>query len=360
MDFSKDYYRILDVSESASKEEIKKAFRNLAKKYHPDLNPGNQEAETRFKEINEAHDLLTDEKKRAQYDAMRKGAFSSGGFDGFTGFDTSGGGGFSFDLGDLFGDIFQRSGYGERAPGRGRDLVIRTELSFLEAAKGTERDLSYRRHVECTDCDSTGIERSGRSTCSICGGAGRTTRAGGILNIAQVCDRCRGKGFTGTACSDCGGQGLREGTENLKIKIPPGANTNTKVRVAGKGETGRGGGPPGDLYLEVQVAPHPFFRRDGDDVYVEVPLNYSEAVLGAKIEVPTVDGPVVLKVPPRTDSGRRIRLKGKGIHKSGGGRGDQYVTVKLVVPEGQTENYRKLVKDLSKWEDKDIRKKFKS
>jgi molecular chaperone DnaJ len=335
MDFKKDYYRILGVSESASKEEIKKAFRNLAKKYHPDLNPGNQEAETRFKEINEAHDLLTDEKKRAQYDAMRKGAFSSGGIDGFTGFDMSGGGGISFDLGDLFGDIFERSGHGERTPTRGRDLVFRTELSFLEAAKGTERELSYRRHVGCTDCDSTGIERSGRSTCSTCGGAGRTKRAGG-------------------------GQGLREGTENLKIRIPPGANTNTKVRVAGKGETGRGGGPPGDLYLEVQVAPHPFFRREGDDVYVEVPLNYSEAVLGAKIEVPTIDGPVMLKVPPRTDSGRRIRLKGKGIHKSGGGRGDQYVTVKLVVPEGHTENYRKLVKDLSKWEDKDIRKKFKS
>lgn len=355
MDFKRDYYKLLGISESASKEEIKKAFRGLAKKYHPDVNPGNEEAEKKFKEINEAHDILSDEDKRQQYDAMRRGAFSSGGFEGFSGFDYSGGRGISFDLSDIFGDMFGGAGHGESFGSRGRDIVLGIRLSFIEAARGTERDLSYMRPVECEGCDGMGMQKSGRQTCATCGGSGRVTRAGGILNIAQVCDGCRGTGYLGPVCSGCGGAGMREVREKIKVKIPPGASSKTKVRVAGKGEMGKGGGPSGDLYLEVDVTPHRFFKREGFDVFVEVPLNYTEAVLGAKIEVPTIDGKVKVKVPPGTDSGKKIRLRGKGIYKSGGGRGDQYVLVRLVVPRHQDEGYRKLVKDISKWEDNDIR-----
>ncbi len=359
MDFSRDYYKILGIPESATKEEIKKAFRKLAKKYHPDVNPANEEAEKKFKEINEAHDVLSDESKRAQYDAVKRGAFSSGGFEGFSGFDYPGGRGMSFDLGDIFGDIFGRSGQYERAPARGRDLVIRVELSFLEAAKGTEREISYRRLVECADCGGVGIQAAARSACPTCGGSGRMKRGGGILSVAQACESCRGAGVTGSACGSCGGAGTKDVPERIKVKIPPGASRGTKVRVAGKGEMGRaGGGGSGDLYLEVEVGAHRFFKREGFDIIMEVPLNYSEAVLGATVEVPTIDGAVKVKIPPGTESGKKIRLKGKGVYKSGGGRGDQYVVVRVVLPREQDDEYRKLVKEMAKWEDNDIRARF--
>ncbi|NIO16761.1 MAG: molecular chaperone DnaJ [Deltaproteobacteria bacterium] len=358
MDFSRDYYKILGIPESATKEEIKRAFRRLAKKYHPDVNPGNEEAEKKFKEINEAHDVLSDESKKAQYDAVKRGAFSSGGFEGFSGFDYPGGRGMSFDLGDIFGDIFGRSGHGEWGPTRGRDLVIRAELSFLEAAKGTERELSYRRRVECPDCGGVGIQAGARSTCATCGGSGRMKRGGGILGIAQPCESCRGAGFTGSPCGSCIGAGMKDVSERIKVKIPPGASRGTKVRVAGKGEMGRAGGGSGDLYLEVEVGAHRFFKREGFDIFMEVPLNYSEAVLGATIEVPTIDGTVKVKIPPGTESGKKIRLKGKGAYKSGGGRGDQYVVVRVVLPRNQDEAYRRLVKEMAKWEDNDIRSRY--
>ncbi|RMG59703.1 MAG: molecular chaperone DnaJ [Deltaproteobacteria bacterium] len=361
MDPKKDYYKILGVSESASKEEIKKAFRNLAKKYHPDVNPGDREAENRFKEINEAYEVLSDDKKRAQYDAMRKGAFTSGSFGGFEGFDIfdvfTGGSG--FDVEDVFGDIFGSARSG-RSPRRGRDIVSGVLLSFEEAVKGTVKTITVNRSVSCEGCAGTGISSSSRRTCPTCAGTGRTGRRTGFLSVTQRCGSCGGTGFLGSRCSLCGGEGKKNVTETVKVRIPPGADEGTRVRVPGKGEAGEGGGPAGDLYLSVSVAPHPYFTRKGDDIYLELPVNVSEAVLGTTLEVPTVDGPVRVKLPPGTDSGKKIRLRGKGVYRKDGTRGDQYVTVKVVVPRSTDPDFRKLVREFSKWEDNNIRKNFKT
>ncbi len=321
MDRSKDYYSILGVPETASSDEIKRAFRKKAKKYHPDVNPGDKEAEQMFKETNEAYGILSDSGKRMEYDNIRKGAFSPGGMGGFSDFDlyqTFGGSDGSFNFQDLFVSPGRR---GTRL--RGRDIHMTINLSFDEAVKGTDREIRFSREVECASCGGSKRDQSKKMICSSCAGRGR----------AQV-------------------------SEDIKVKIPAGTDTGTRVRVSGKGEGGTSGGPVGDLILNAQVSPHPYFRREGKNIHLEIPLNVSEAILGGNIDIPTIDGTVSLKVPPGTGSGKKFRLKGKGVYGSKSGRGDQYVTVKVTVPSPVDDELRKLVKEISKWEDNTIRKRF--
>ena len=326
MDPKKNYYELLGVSEHATDDEIRKSFRRLARKYHPDVNPGDKAAESRFKEINEAHEVLSDRKKRAEYDAVRKGAFT-GGFGGEGPFRWSGGTGFdprghprgeSFDLGDLFGDLLRGGGIGQTGM-RGADLAMELPVEFLDMAKGAVRELQYRRP----------------RTCAACRGSGRSGRRG---------------------CPSCGGTGLREEVEQIKVRIPAGAQDGSTIRAAGKGAGGAGAGQSGDLVLHIRMIPHPYFRREGRDIYLDVPVSYSEAVKGARIPVPTIDGPVTVSVPAGSSSGRKLRLKGRGVPAPrGGSRGDQYVVLQVAVPKEQSKDFISLVEKLAEFEDPNLR-----
>jgi DnaJ-class molecular chaperone len=326
MDPRKNYYEVLGVSENATPDEIRKAFRRLAKKYHPDVNPGEKAAEGRFKEINEANEVLGDEKKRAEYDAVRKGAFTGGfgrggpfrGPGGFV-YDSGGyGNGEHFDLGDIFGDLLRGGGFAQSAS-RGADLAMDLPVDFLDMARGTERDLQYRRPRACRECRGSG--RSGRRGCPQCGGAGTTDKE-----------------------------------ERIKVKIPAGARDGSTIRVARKGAEGIGPGKSGDLLIRLRMIPHPFFRREGNDIYMDVPVTYSEAVKGAKISVPTIDGPVTVSVPAGSSSGRKLRLRGRGVKTPGAStRGDQYVVLQVVVPKDQSREFLSLVEEIAAFEDPNLR-----
>jgi len=329
----KDYYEILGVSKDASQEEIKKAYRRLARKYHPDLNPGNKEAEERFKEINEAYAVLGDPKRRAEYDRMGHQAFTQN-FD-FSDFDFSSVFRFGFeDFGDFFSDLFGagRSATRER-PMKGADLITKMTLTLEEAFHGVTRPLTISHRVTCPDCGGLGAERY--ETCTTCRGTGKVTSRKGFFTLTQSCPSCGGAGRKALrVCATCRGSGTVLKTETVNVRIPPGVDTGTRVKVKGKGEAGTAGGPPGDLYIEIEVLPHPVFRREGEDIYVEVPITVPEAVFGAKIEVPTIDGVAKMTLPAATQSGQKFRLKGKGfISPKTGRRGDQYVVVKIVAPE---------------------------
>ncbi|MGB7970442.1 MAG: J domain-containing protein [Candidatus Deferrimicrobiaceae bacterium] len=322
MDPRKNYYEMLGVSENASFDEIRKTFRRLAKKHHPDVNPGDKASENRFKEINEAHEILGDEKKRKEYDALRKGAFTGGGpFRGTGGshFDRgSYSSGESFDLGDVFGDLFSGGGFAHPAA-RGADLTMELPVDFLDMARGSVRTLEYQRPKACTACRGSGL--SGRRACTRCGGAGMT-----------------------------------EGVERIKVRIPAGAQDGSTIRVARKGAEGIGQAKSGDLIVRFRMIPHPYFRRDGSDIYLDVPVNYSEAVKGAKISVPTIDGPVAVSVPAGSSSGRKLRLRGRGVTKPGtSSRGDQYVVLQVAVPKEQSEELLSLVERLAAFEDPNLR-----
>jgi molecular chaperone DnaJ len=356
MDRLKDYYSILGVPETASSDEIKRAFRMKAKEYHPDVNPGDKEAEQMFKETNEAYGILSDPEKRMEYDNIRKGAFSPGGMGGFSDFDlyqTFGRSDGSFNFQDLF---VSPRGQGTRS--RGRDIHMTVNLSFEEAVKGTDREIRFSREVECASCGGSKLDQSKKMICSTCGGKGIRAQPEGFFNLNQACPSCKGGGSTGPSCSSCAGRGRAQVSEDIKVKIPAGTDTGTRVRVSGKGEGGTSGGPMGDLILNAQVSPHQYFRREGKNIHLEIPLNISEAILGGNIDIPTIDGTVSLKVPPGTGSGKKFRLRGKGVYGSKSGRGDQYVTVKVSVPSHVDDELRKLVKEISKWEDNTIRKRF--
>ncbi len=341
----KDYYEILGVPKNASQEEIKKAYRRLARKYHPDLNPGNKEAEQRFKEINEAYSVLGDPKKRAEYDRMGHQAFTSSyNFEeAFRDFDFRDL--FDFGFGDVFSDFFGGRTTFKETLHKGADLVTRVTLTLEEAFSGTTRPITVTHHVPCSRCGGRGAERL--QSCSRCGGTGRVSTRKAFFSISQTCPVCGGTGQQATnPCPDCHGSGTVLKTDTVKVRIPPGVDSGSRVRVKGMGEAGRGG-PPGDLYIEIEILPHPLFRREGSDIYVEVPITVPEATLGAKIEVPTIDGVAMMKIPPGTQSGQKFRLKGKGFVKPGGTeRGDQYVIVKVVVPEAVTERDREMIKAL--------------
>jgi molecular chaperone DnaJ len=370
-----DYYELLGVPRKASVKDIRAAFRKLARKYHPDLNPGDKAAEEKFKQIQEAYDVLSDSKKRQMYDQY--GFYSEnlppGGYPGaqnagdpgvnfdFGGFDFGGGsgtagGGASFR--DLFSQFFGGRGGVAAEPEHesGVDLEYQIEIDFWDAVRGAVKKLSITRMDSCETCHGTGAIGSPQ-TCPTCHGTGSIQQAAGKMRFNVPCTRCGGTGKLRTACRTCGGEGRVRRTETIDVRIPAGAANGGRVRVPGKGNVGTMGAPPGDLYLRVVVRPHPFFERRENDLYTKVPVTVAEATLGAKIEVPTMDGRALVRIPPGTNSGKTLRLKEKGVPSArNGARGDQYVEIQVVVPQPTDERVRTLMKDLEKVAPEDPRK----
>lgn len=349
----RDYYEVLGVSKTATQDELKKAYRKLARKYHPDLNKDNPEAAEKFKECNEAYSVLSDEQKRAQYDQFGPEAFENGGMGGgpgaggFGGFGGFGGSGME----DIFDMFFGGQGRGGRSnnagPQRGADLRYDMEITFEEAAFGVEKEISLKRAERCEHCHGEGAEPGSKvETCPECHGSGyvrftQNTMFGQMVN-ERPCSRCHGEGkIISNPCKECGGSGTVKKTKKLKVKIPAGVDNGSRLRVGGEGEAGLKGGPSGDLYVYLYVKPHKFFERDGTTVLCEVPINIVQATLGAEIKVPTLDGQVTMKVPEGTQPGKVMRLKGKGIPSlRGSGRGDQLVRMKVVVPTKLTDKQK--------------------
>ena len=342
----RDYYEVLGVSKTATQDELKKAYRKLARKYHPDLNKDNEEAAEKFKECNEAYSVLSDDQKRAQYDQFGHAAFENGGMGGGGGFGGAGGfGGFGGSgMEDIFDMFFGGQGGrgGNRAksgPQRGADLRFDLEISFEEAAFGLEKEINLYRDETCDHCHGEGAEPGSKvESCPECNGTGyvrftQNTMFGQMVN-ERPCSRCRGEGkIISEPCKECRGKGTVKRNKKLKVKIPAGVDNGSRLRVSGEGEAGAKGGPNGDLYVYLYVKPHKFFERDGTTVLCEVPINIVQATLGADIKVPTLDGQVTMKVPEGTQPGKVLRLKGKGIPSlRGGSRGDQLVRIKVVVP----------------------------
>lgn len=342
----KDYYEILGVSKDATQEEIKRAYRKLARKYHPDLNPGDKTAEQRFKEINEAYDVLGDPKKREEYDRFGKTPFEAGGpwHEEFRapGFEEI----FEFGLGDIFGDIFGKRVRPEPSRYRGSDIIMGIEISLEEAFSGATRPITVNREAICQTCHGSGAEAY--ESCHKCKGTGRVQTSKGFFRMTQTCPDCGGIGRKVTkACKTCGGRGKIISTEALKVKIPPGVDNGSRVKVKSMGNAGEGGGPPGDLFIEISVRPHPLFKRVGNDLYIEVPLTFGEAALGARIEVPTIDGVAAMTIPPGTQGGQRFRLTGKGFPSPKTGvRGDQYVDIKIAIPRDVGGRAKEAIKEI--------------
>ncbi|MBR5796799.1 MAG: molecular chaperone DnaJ [Phascolarctobacterium sp.] len=342
----RDYYEVLGVSKTATQDELKKAYRKLARKYHPDLNKDNEEAAEKFKECNEAYSVLSDDQKRAQYDQFGHAAFENGGMGGGGGFGGAGGfGGFGGSgMEDIFDMFFGGQGGrgGNRAksgPQRGADLRFDLEITFEEAAFGLEKEINLYRDETCDHCHGEGAEPGSKvESCPECNGTGyvrftQNTMFGQMVN-ERPCSRCKGEGkIISEPCKECRGKGTVKRNKKLKVKIPAGVDNGSRLRVSGEGEAGAKGGPSGDLYVYLFVKPHKFFERDGTTVLCEVPINIVQATLGADIKVPTLDGQVTMKVPEGTQPGKVLRLKGKGIPSlRGGSRGDQLVRIKVVVP----------------------------
>lgn len=347
---SKDYYKILGVEKGASKEEIKRAYKKLAKQYHPDLNKDNPEAEAKFKEINEAASVLSDDTKKSQYDqfgseGMKNGGFNSSNFGG--GFD-------GFDLNDIFESMFSGgfSGRSRRGPRRGNDLRYDIEITLEEVAFGTEKIIKLRKEDKCKSCDGNG--GTGIKTCPTCHGKGtiisQKRTPFGIFQTQTICNECSGQGQTfEKECSDCHGKGHIMTTKTLTVKIPQGVDEGTKIRLSGEGEPGDPRAPFGDLYIFVHIKEHNIFQRDGSDIYVEVPISFKEAVLGATIEVPTIKGTADLKVPSATKPETLLRMKGKGLpHLRSDVHGDQYVKITIDVPNKITKKQKELLEAFDK------------
>jgi len=369
MPVTTDYYETLGVPKGADVKDIKKAFRKLARKYHPDVNPGDKQAERKFKEINEAYEVLQDSKKREMYDRFGSAAFeqgggsgpgAGGGYGGFRG-GPGGGGGFrpedfaragggGADFSEMFGDIFG-GGAAYSGPAKGEDSQYTLDVDFEDALFGATTNLSVQREVSCGVCGGTG-NRPGSvpAECPDCKGTGKVKSGMAFFGMAQPCPRCHGKGKLRTdPCIHCGGRSVVPKTERLTVKIPPGVDNGSRVRLAGKGGPGTNGGPPGDLYIITRVRPHGFFERKGDNLYCEVPVTVTEAALGAKIDVPTKDGMVTMTIPAGTQPGQELRLRGKGVpHLGGSGAGDQYVRIKVVVPTASGEHAKQLLRDLER------------
>lgn len=335
----RDYYEVLGLQKGVSDEEIKKTYRKLAIKYHPDKNPGDKEAEEKFKELGEAYEVLSSPDKRAAFDKYGHAAFdrrSGGGF--------GGGGGFHdpFDIfrevfggGSIFEDFFGGGRSDPSQPRRGEDLRYDMEISFEEAAHGCEKEISVTKPETCDSCSGTGAETGARAkTCGTCGGRGQVTSSRGIFSIAQPCPQCQGAGrVIDRPCKVCRGAGRREKASKIKLRIPAGVDSGSRLRSAANGEAGFRGGPSGDLYVVLHVRPHEFFQRDGDDLLCEVPISFVQAVLGAEVDVPTLNGKAAIKVPAGTQPGSMFRLRGHGVRNvQGYGHGDLHVRINVEVP----------------------------
>lgn len=367
-----DYYELLGVRRNAPVKEIRQAYRKLARKYHPDLNPGDKSAEEKFKQIQEAYEVLSDPKKRQMYD--RVGFYADNYPGGAQPTGAPGGenvrfdfGGFDFnDLGGTsFRDVFSQFFRGARAAahpaeraGRGEDLEYQIRIGFWDAVRGAVKKVTVSRLVACHTCTGTGVAPGSEHPCRTCGGSGRVTRNAGGMQFQMSCETCGGRGKVGSICRTCGGEGRVPEAETIDIRIPAGVATGSRVRAAGHGNAGQFGGPPGDLYIVTEVEPHPYFERRGDDIFTIVPITVPEASLGAKIEVPTIDGRALLRIPPGTSSGQRFRLRGKGAPSARrpNVRGDQFVEVQVVVPRPIDERVRNLLKELEKFSPEDPRR----
>lgn len=347
MPIKRDYYEVLGVSRDASESEIKKAYRKLALELHPDRNPGNKEAEERFKEVTEAYEVLSDPEKRRLYDqyghSMGESPFSGAeGFGGF-GFGTT----FSDIFNDIFSEFFGETRFRHRAT-RGDDILYRLRISFIESAKGTEKEIQVSQQVVCNICGGDKIKPGTRPViCHKCGGTGQIRQQHGFFSIARTCNVCGGAGrIIKEYCSECRGSGFVNRLKKVKISVPPGVDTGTRLRVQREGNAGHYGGPPGDLYIEIQVEPHEFFRRERNDIVCEVPITMVQAALGAEIEVPTIDGKERIVIPPGTQNGSTFKIKGKGfpdLHSKR--RGDQLVTINVEIPTNLTDKQKALLRE---------------
>ncbi|MEE1279856.1 MAG: molecular chaperone DnaJ [Oscillospiraceae bacterium] len=357
----RDYYEVLGLSKGASEDEIKKAYRQKAKQYHPDLNPGDKEAEAKFKEASEAHEVLSDPQKRARYDQFGHAGVdpsygaggAGGGFGGFGGF----GGGMDFDLGDIFGSIF--GGGGRRAnpnaPRRGSDVEVSVSIDFLEACHGVSKTIEFSHMDKCPECSGSGAAAgSSPQTCPDCGGSGQvrmTQRTPfGMTTTMRPCSRCGGKGkIISNPCKKCSGSGQVRRTRKLDINIPAGIDDGQVLTLRSQGDIGFNGGPSGDVLVDVLVRPHPIFKREGYHVFCEVPITYVQATLGDELTVPTIDGKVKYKIPEGTQPGTTFRLKNKGIKQvNGSSRGDQYVSVTVEVPKNLSKKQKEAMRELEK------------
>jgi len=347
----RDYYEILGVSRDVDAKELKKAYRKLAMKYHPDRNPDDKDADAKFKEATEAYEILGDEQKRAAYDQYGHAGVdpnaAGGGFGG-------GGANFSDIFGDVFGDIFGGGGGGgggggrggRGGPQRGSDLRYTMDLSLEEAVRGVEKKIRVPTLTSCDTCDGSGAKPgTSPKTCSTCGGAGQVRMQQGFFSVQQTCPTCRGQGtMIEDPCNSCHGRGVKEETKTLSVKIPPGVDTGDRIRLSGEGEAGAMGGPAGDLYVQVSVREHELFHRDGRNLYCDVPISIVDAALGGELEVPTLDGRVKLKIPAETQSGKLFRLRGKGVTPvRGGTAGDLLCRVQVETPVNLTSEQKDLL-----------------
>jgi molecular chaperone DnaJ len=347
----RDYYEVLGVGRSATEQEIKSAYRKLALKFHPDRNPGDKAAEEQFKEAAEAYSILADTDKRHMYDRFGHaglGGAATGGFDPtvFTGFeDILGGLGDIFGFGDVFGGGRRRGG-----PQRGADLRYDLEISFDEAAKGTEASIQIPRQETCETCHGSGAAAgSSPATCPQCHGRGQLRYQQGFFTVARTCGQCRGSGSVITKpCTTCRGAGRIQQEKKLSVRIPAGIATGQRLRLSGEGEAGPGGGPSGDLYVVIHVQEHPFFQRDGNDLYCEIPLNFTTLALGGEVQIPTLDGKEPFSIPAGTQTGSTFRIRGQGMPDvSGRGRGDLLMTVKVSTPKKLSREQKKLLEQLA-------------
>ncbi|PIX05451.1 MAG: molecular chaperone DnaJ [Gallionellales bacterium CG_4_8_14_3_um_filter_54_18] len=344
----KDYYEVLGINRDASDDEIKKAYRKLAMKHHPDRNPDNPKAEEHFKEAKEAYETLSDAQKRAAYDQYGHAAFEAGGMGGGSPFG-AGAGAQGFDFSDIFGDIFGGNrGGGRTSAQRGADLRYNLEITLEQAARGTETEIRIPTMAECETCHGSGAKAgTSATTCTTCGGHGQVRMQQGFFSVQQACPRCHGTGkIIASPCKPCNGQGRIKKHKTLSVKIPPGVDNDDRIRLTGEGELGANGGPSGDLYVVVHLKPHAVFQRDHNDLHCEMPISFSTAALGGEIEIPTLDGKASIKIPAETQSGKQFRLRGKGIKGvRSATHGDLHCHVIVETPVNLTERQKELLRE---------------